>query len=734
MWTEIKKKINEAMPKQKVKIRKWGMGEKVLYDKEWKERKREMRRKMTKFMKGKCSREALTEEKSHSSSGGRDTPVPAQPWVVKWAPLRRHLATTAVRGQAPGRVSTPGDGTGDRRRTTGGQPEDKREDNRMETAEESPRRVTRRSLRAADRPEGVFLTPARLDDGTSPMAGGSRARARSDDEDPTASITSRSASAASRGKKRRIAATTPEVSEELEAEMRTSSPADISAGLTMHVSEIMYVATTSSNLKGTYIRSLKNAASYITAAWNTEFSRRTRPARGTDDVDTRLSVLEKENAALRQELRRLAARVRECPRCANATPEYDRPPREDGNDRTRLDALERVVRELGSSILRTIEERFGDTRWQHPPEARPSKDHSVDPRAAQPTSPPREQEDGGWELAETKKKRRRRRKANGTRTTVAAEGEAARRGPTAPPPTRARQQQPQPGRTAGAPKQSAPATQKGPLKTPKVATPPRAPRTSAVTLTLNEGARMSYADVLEAARTRTPLSELGMERLEMKKAMTGAIIIKVPGDKDRGKATLLATRLAEALDPTPVRIATPTRMAELRVTGIDISVKREELQEALASAAGCGSAEVQVGEIGATKGGLGTAWIKCPAARARKLAQAEEIAIGWSTARIKAIPKRPLQCFRCLELGHVRATCVSSEDRGHLCYRSRRAQDLFLQTIRENEVALAAVAEPHRIPDSPNWVGDLDGSAGITWTAAPGVLLDRGSGFVADEW
>ena len=29
MWTEIKKKINEAMPKKKVKIRKWGMGEKV---------------------------------------------------------------------------------------------------------------------------------------------------------------------------------------------------------------------------------------------------------------------------------------------------------------------------------------------------------------------------------------------------------------------------------------------------------------------------------------------------------------------------------------------------------------------------------------------------------------------------------------------------------------------------------------------------------------------------------
>lgn len=180
---------------------------------------------------------------------------------------------------------------------------------------------------------------------------------------------------------------------------------------------------------------------------------------------------------------------------------------------------------------------------------------------------------------------------------------------------------------------------------------------------------MSYADVLQAAREKVPLSELGVESLHMKKAMTGAIIIRVPGDRDRGKATLLATRLAEALDPTAVKVAMPQRMAELRVIGIDISVTKEELRQALASAAGCGSADVHVGEIGATRGGLGSAWIRCPAAGARKLAQAGKIALGWSTARVRAIPKRPLQCFRCLELGHVRASCVSTEDRGHLCYR-----------------------------------------------------------------
>nr|XP_033199429.1 histone-lysine N-methyltransferase, H3 lysine-79 specific-like [Bombus vancouverensis nearcticus] len=63
MWAEIKKKINEVIPKKRVRIRKWSIGEKVWYDKEWKERKKEIRRKMTKFRKGKCSREEFIEEK-----------------------------------------------------------------------------------------------------------------------------------------------------------------------------------------------------------------------------------------------------------------------------------------------------------------------------------------------------------------------------------------------------------------------------------------------------------------------------------------------------------------------------------------------------------------------------------------------------------------------------------------------------------------------------------------------
>jgi hypothetical protein len=54
----------------------------------------------------------------------------------------------------------------------------------------------------------------------------------------------------------------------------------------------------------------------------------------------------------------------------------------------------------------------------------------------------------------------------------------------------------------------------------------------------------------------------------------------------------LATPLAEVPNLTAVRVAAPTRTAKLRVVGIDISVDKEELRQALASTAGCGSAEV----------------------------------------------------------------------------------------------------------------------------------------------
>lgn len=71
--------------------------------------------------------------------------------------------------------------------------------------------------------------------------------------------------------------------------------------------------------------------------------------------------------------------------------------------------------------------------------------------------------------------------------------------------------------------------------------------------------------------------------------------------------------------------------------------------------------------------------------------------------------------------------------------RSRRVQDLLFQTIRENAVALAVVAESYRVLDAPDWTRDTDEIVAVTWASvleapAHGGPLERGNGYVAVEW
>jgi hypothetical protein len=198
---------------------------------------------------------------------------------------------------------------------------------------------------------------------------------------------------------------------------------------------------------------------------------------------------------------------------------------------------------------------------------------------------------------------------------------------------------------------------------------PRNPRSSAVTVTLQDAAKTTYAEVIAKARERIPLKELGVTKVEMRRGVTGSVIIRLPGDKNREKATMLASRLANVLDPMAVWVVAPVKRAEIKVEGIDISMGKEELRQAVSNETGCKTEEVIVGDIIVMKGGLGTAWVKCPVAGARRLAATGKLAVGWSYARVTAVPKRPLQCFRCLEIGHVRATCPSAVDRSSLCHR-----------------------------------------------------------------
>ena len=298
-------------------------------------------------------------------------------------------------------------------------------------------------------------------------------------------------------------------------------------------------------------------------------------------VEARLSVLEKENAVLRKELAKMTACAHECPRCSGLTSEPERTARKGRSDSARLAALERRVEEIGPSIIRAIEERFRGRH--HSPEGRRGTSHSSTRCTTQTTSLPKEQKNGEWKVVESKSSRRKENKRRATA------GEAAKKGAIVTPPARGQQSL---TRMTGAPRTSIVAPKNGPAQTPKTAILPRTPRTSAVSVTLNEGSRISYADVINTAGQSILLAEIGVESLNMRKMMTDTIVIMVLGDRDREKASRLATRLAKVLDPATARVTAPTRTAELRVVEIDISINKEELWQALAQAAGCGCAEV----------------------------------------------------------------------------------------------------------------------------------------------
>jgi hypothetical protein len=164
---------------------------------------------------------------------------------------------------------------------------------------------------------------------------------------------------------------TPEISVDLALDIRKSSAADVSTEFTRQVSNILRVAAVSSNLKGASIKDLKDAATYVAAAWRElNLQRAAMVHSGSSTAarlaEARLTALEEENAALPKEITRLAARIHECPRCNGRAIESGRRPREGKQEGARLDGLEKKMDELGPSIMRAIEERFGGRRPRSP--------------------------------------------------------------------------------------------------------------------------------------------------------------------------------------------------------------------------------------------------------------------------------------------------------------------------------------------------------------------------------
>ncbi|KAL0803310.1 hypothetical protein ABMA28_017220 [Loxostege sticticalis] len=209
----------------------------------------------------------------------------------------------------------------------------------------------------------------------------------------------------------------------------------------------------------------------------------------------------------------------------------------------------------------------------------------------------------------------------------------------------------------------------------KPATPKlRPPRSSAIVLTLLPGAQekgVTYETAIRDAKSRINLEELGISGLRFSKAKTGGKILEIPGATSGDKADAFATKLREVLPAEIVRVTRPTKTVDIRLSGLDDSVTKEEVAEAVSKSGGCTVDHVKVGVIRQSWSGSGTVVVKVPVTAAQKLSKGR-LLVGWVSCRVQVLETKPLRCYRCMEGGHVRGQCPCETDRSELCYRCGR--------------------------------------------------------------
>lgn len=275
-------------------------------------------------------------------------------------------------------------------------------------------------------------------------------------------------------------------------------------------------------------------------------------------------------------------------------------------------------------------------------------------RTGEPTPPP----EGEWSKAESRKKRRKRQ-----RQRRAAEKAAATREKTAQ------------------------ATQK------KTSVKLASPRTTAVLITLQPEALergVTYAQAITRAKREVQITDLGIAGVRIRQTATGARVLQVPGASSGEKADRLAQKIQAALGED-AKIARPTRLVDLRISGLDDSITTEEICAAVAAKAVCPTDQVKVGAISCGRDGTGAVIVRCPVASA-KLLVGQRLLVGWSSVHVKVLQPLPMRCFRCMGMGHVGTQCPSGIDRSRLCFRCGKPGHVSAGCTAEPRCAVCAVS------------------------------------------
>lgn len=129
----------------------------------------------------------------------------------------------------------------------------------------------------------------------------------------------------------------------------------------------------------------------------------------------------------------------------------------------------------------------------------------------------------------------------------------------------------------------------------------------------------TYRSVLAEARAKIDLTSLGIPIQRIRSAVTGAKILVIDGADQNEKADLLAQKLREVLLVEDIVVSRPTITVAVRLSGLDVSIYREEVGAEVARVGECPPDTVKVGEIKQGLGGMGKVLVRCPIAGVKKI-------------------------------------------------------------------------------------------------------------------
>ncbi|XP_045541629.1 uncharacterized protein LOC123723120 [Papilio machaon] len=466
------------------------------------------------------------------------------------------------------------------------------------------------------------------------------------------------------------------------------------------------VASKSSNLKGNFVRALKDAAVSIKEAVEVLGARTLSEETCQLQADNarlraEMDALHKELAAIKEDLRKRGSAVSSHPDTTVKAVPASRPPQTPNETSSVEEICRAVMVQVGGMMnarLASLEDRLLPERNLRPPLAADKKRDGSSyaaKLAGQPTVPAKGKDQGAARQTAqkvpaqpgTSGTQRKAPAAPSQRPPGPAQSRPETQGTSAPSPATAekgkskRRRKRRKNMKKNSPpgqQQSQPAVGEwikvGPKRRQKEkagAAKLHAPRSSAVVITLQPGASergATYASVIASAKERINPAEFGAQGVRLRKAANGGRIFEFPGASSGEKADSLAQRLREVLDGEVVRVSRPTKSVALRVSGLDDSTTDAEVVAAIAAAGGCPAEQLRAGVMSTGRDGLGSVVVQCPVAAAKKIATAGRLLVGWVSAQARVLDARPIRCFRCLAPGHLSGQC-QGVDRSGLCFR-----------------------------------------------------------------